>query len=190
MRKSKKSACGSLYPGEELIWTGEPCPDKDHGKIDRWLVPLSGVMLALSAFFVVSLVFSVIWMGYHAFHTAAFVLALVMGGLSVYSYFFRFTVKRHAKEDLTYGLTSFRRVLIHDHAARRIYEYTPAQLMQAKITEIDKRGVGTIYLKPKRPKHLLDNTGLGFLAFGSGAHIALYDIPDCKKVYRLLKGKR
>ena len=50
-------------------------------------------------------------------------------------------------------------------------------------------GVGTIYLKKKRLGNLLDNTGLDFLGLADGARMALYDVPDCKKVLRLIKGR-
>lgn len=186
---AKKNTHHGLRAGEELIWHAAPCEGKDYGKIDRWLVPLSALMLAFSTFFAMSLIFSVVHTGFHLCHIVGLILLLLIGGLSVYSYFFRFIFKRRAKADLFYGLTSERRLLICDQNSGRIYEFSPAQYKDAAITEVDRRGIGTIYLKPKRFVHMLDNSGLDFLGLKSGAHIALYDIPKCKKVLKLLQGR-
>ena len=35
--------------GEELIWTGSPCEEKEYGRADWVLVPVSTLLLALSA---------------------------------------------------------------------------------------------------------------------------------------------
>ena len=189
MARQKKDIRPQLREGEELIWTGAPCEDKDCGRIDRLLLPFSLVGLILSTLFAVTLVLSVIRRGFALYHIAGLALLLILGGFSVYSYFLRFGAKRRAKADLVYGVTNQGRVLIRDQAGRRMYEYEGSQLKGAYISEVDRRGVGTIYLKKKRLGNLLDNTGLDFLGLANGARMALYDVPDCKKVLRLIKGR-
>ena len=190
MAKQKKNIRPQLRQGEELIWTGAPCEDKDCGRIDCVLLPVALVGLILSALFAVTLAVSIARGGFALRHLAALALLLVVGGFSVYSYFLRFAAKRRAKADLVYGVTSQGRVLIRDQAGRRMYEYEGRQLKDAYISEVDRRGVGTIYLEKKRLGNLLDNTGLDFLGSANGARIALFDVPDCKKVLKLIKGKR
>ena len=189
MARQKKDIRPQLREGEELIWTGAPCEDKDCGRIDRLLLPVSLVGLILSTLFAVTLVLSVVRRGFAPYHIAGLALLLILGGFSVYSYFLRFGAKRRAKADLVYGVTNQGRVLIRDQAGRRMYEYEGRQLKDAYISEVDRGGVGTIYLKKKRLGNLLDNTGLDFLGLADGARMALYDVPDCKKVLRLIKGR-
>lgn len=175
-----------MREGETLVWTGSPCEGKHYGKIDWFLLPISGIVLAVSALFAVQLIHSVCTVGFTAANIVSLVLLLIVGGLTVYSYFFRFAVKRDNKADLVYGVTNQGRVLIRDTGARKMYEFDRDRLKDVRITEIDRRGVGTIYLKKKTPGNWLDNTGLDFLGKGNGKTIALFDIEDCKKVYKLI----
>ena len=189
LARRRKNITPRLREGEELIWTGAPCEDKDCGRIDRLLLPAALVGLILSAVFAVALAMSVIRGGFAPYHIAGLALLLIMGGFSVYSYFLRFGAKRRAKADLVSGVTNQGRVLICDQAQRRMYEYESSQLRDAYISEIDRGGVGTIYLKKKRLGNLLDNTGLDFLGLADGARMALFDVPDCKRVLRLIRGR-
>ena len=52
---------------------------------------------------------------------------------------------------------------------------------------MDRRGISTIYLRPKRFGNFFDNTGLEFLGAKNGTRIAMYDIPNCEKVLRLIQ---
>ena len=58
---------------------------------------------------------------------------------------------------------------------------------EAYISEQDRNGVGTIYLGRKHLGNLLDNTGLDFWGGGIGLEAALFDIPDCERVLKLIK---
>lgn len=178
-----------LREGETLVWAGAPCENKNYGKADWFLLPLSAVLLAVSTLFAVQTVHAILAAGFSAARIASLILLLIVGGLTVYSYFFRFAVKRRSKADLVYGITSQGRVLIRDTDARKMYEFDRDQLKDARITEIDRKGTGTIYLKKKTPGNCLDNTGLDFLGKGNGRTIALFDVEDCKKVYKLIKSK-
>ena len=185
-----KQSCGRLNQNEELIWTGEPFEDKDHCRIDRWLLPLSGLLLAFSTFFAVCLICTIARKGFHAEQLLSTILFLFIGGFSVYAYFLRFEVKRRNKSYLSYGITNRHRLLIRDHKRKTVYQFTAEQLRHARIAEVDKNGFGTIAIEPPRLRYLFLNTGLEFLLPPVKEPVALYDIPDCKKVYRLLRGKR
>ena len=190
MARQKKNIRPQLREGESLIWTGAPCEDKDCGRIDRLLLPVSLLGLILSALFAVTLAVGVVRNGFALHHLFALALLLILGGFSVYSYFLRFSAKRRAKTDLVYGVTDQGRVLIRDQAERRMYEFESAQLKDAYISEVDRHGVGTIYLEKKRLGNLLDNTGLDFLGLSNGSRIALFDVPECEKVLKMIKKKR
>ena len=84
-----------LREGEELIWTGSPCEEKEYGRADWVLVPVSTLLLALSA----------------------------LCGVSIYAYFLRFAYKRRVKADLSYGMTNQHRVLVRDAAEERLYVF-------------------------------------------------------------------
>ena len=181
-----------LREGETLVWTGAPCVYKDYGKMDRVLLPVSYVILAISTFFAMFWGFSIARSGFHAWHILSLILLLVVGGLSVYAVFFRFIFKRRRKTDFAYGVTSQRRVLICDHKEDRTYAFEAGECASAAVTEADQQGTGTIYLQPKRAGNFLDNSGLEFLSPSDGCHNALFDIPNCKKILKLMKsdGKR
>lgn len=178
-----------LLEGETIVWTGAPCEDKDYNKVDRILLPISLISLIVSALFAATVIFSIVRTGFVPSHIAALLLVLLLGGFSIYSYFFRFAVKRRAKADLVYGVTSLGRVLIREEGRRKMTEFGPDQLADASITEVDKHGVGTIYLTPKRFSNWLDNTGLDFLSMSKGRRQALFDVADCKKVLKLIRAK-
>lgn len=187
--RKKQEIQMEMRPGEELIWAGSPSEGKDHGRADWLLIPLSVIGLAVSTLYAVLLA---VWMLTYGFETAyipSIAIWLVVAGFSVYAYFFRFAVKRRNKADLAYGVTNQGRVLIRDAAARRMYALEGKQLKNARITEKNSKGVGTIYLQRKTAGNWMDNTGLDFFGNGTGRRIALFDVPDCKKVYKLLKSK-
>lgn len=189
MAKRNKKIQMEMRPGEELVWAGSPCEYKDHGRIDWLLIPLSVIGLAVSTLFAVLLATWISVFGFEMYHIAAMAILLVAGGFSVYGYFFRFAAKRRNKADLVYGITNQKRVLIRDTSAKRMYELEGKQLKNARITEKNRKGVGTIYLKKKGIGNWLDNTGLDFFGNGSGRRIALYDVPDCEKVLKLIRKK-
>lgn len=186
----RKHTYQGLRRGEALIWTGVPCEYKDYGRIDRVLLPVSAVILALSTFFAMFSFFSIIRLGMRPWHLISLAVLILVGGLAIYAVFFRFIMKRRNKADFAYGVTNQGRVLICDHAEERTYAFEPKELTDAAVTERDKHGTGTIYLKPKKLAHLLDNTGLEFLGLSNGSHIALFDVPDCEKVCQMLKPRR
>lgn len=184
---SRRHTYHGLRQGEKLIWTGAPCEYKDYGRIDRVLLPVSAVVLALSTFFAMFLIFSIARTGMLPWHLISLAVLVLVGGVTVYAVFFRFIMKRRNKADFAYGVTSQGRVLICDHAEERTYAFEPKELTHAAVTEQDRHGTGTIYLKPKRLAHLLDNTGLEFLGLSSGSHMAMFDVPDCEKVCKLIR---
>ena len=175
-----------LREGEELIWTGCPLEGKECGWIDRFLIPFSGLFLALSTLYGTLAVHSIIATGFQAHHALQLVLFLLGGGLSIYSYFLRFWIKKQVKSDLVYGLTNQRRLFIRDDGDRQLFIYEGDDLITAHITEQDRHGVGTIYIFPTGIRNLLDNTGLEFLSAPESTHRALFDIPDCERVLGLI----
>lgn len=179
-----------LQPGEEMIWAGSPCEGKAYGRIDGLLLPLSLALLGVSTFFAVMLVHAIVAKGFHAADALWLAIVLALCAASVYAYFIRFAVKRRRKADLVYGITSLPRVLIRSNDTERLVEISGEKLRHAYISEVDRHGVGTIYFEKKRLGNLLDNAGLDFLTNRRGPRIALYDIEDCKKVYRLIRSKR
>ena len=184
MSEQKKA---QMREGEELIWTGSPCEEKEYCRADWLLVPVSAVLLALSALFATLTVHAVLRTGFSVAHGIALLLALVLGVVSIYAYFLRFAYKRRVKADLSYGVTNQHRVLIRDAAEERLCVFEGSELRQAFVSEVDRRGVGTIYFRPKRPGNFFDNTGLEFLGAKNGTRIAMYDIPNCEKVFRLIQ---
>lgn len=176
-----------LRPGEKMIWTGTPCEYKDYGRIDRVLLPVSMVVLMLSTFFAMFVIFSIVRTGMHAWQLISLLALVLVGGLTIYAVFFRFIVKRGNKADFAYGITSEGRVLICDHSEKRTYAFERQELAQAAVTEQDKHGTGTIYLVPKRLGHLLDNTGLEFLGLSSGSHVAMFDVENCEKICKAIR---
>lgn len=176
-----------MRPGEELIWAGSPIEGKDHGRADWLLFPLSVIGLAVSTLFAVLLAVWILTYGFELYYIPSIAIWLVTGGFSIYAYFFRFAVKRRNKADLVYGVTNQHRVLIRDTAAHKMYALEGKQLKNARITEKNRKGVGTIYLQKKTIGNWLDNTGLDFFGNGKGRRIALYDIPDCKKVLKMIR---
>ncbi len=185
--KNYNHAYHGLRDGEELLWTGEPCEYKDYGASDRVLLPVSMILLALSTFFGAFEIVSIARTGFQFSDLVAIILLLVVGGMSVYAVFFRFIFKRRRKSDLSYGVTSQGRELNCDHDEVRTYAYDPKEAREAAVTESDKQGTGTIYLIPKKAKNWLDNTGLEFFAGHDGSHVALFDVPDCERVLKLIK---
>ena len=175
-----------LREGEELIWTGCPLESREYCYVDRFLMPISGLLLALSTLFGTLSVHSIIASGFQAHHVFQLLLFLLGGGLSVYSYFLRFWVKKQVKGDLVYGLTNQRRLFIRDDGEKQMYIYEGDDLLGAHITETDRRGAGTIYIIPTGAKNLLDNTGLEFLSSQEATQYALFDIPDCERVLALI----
>lgn len=188
MRRRKMPT--SMRDGEELLWTGTPCEDKFYGSADRVLLPVTLVILGASTFCAALVGASMIKTGISLEMMIEFVLLLVVLALAVYGYFLRFVVKHHVKSDLVYGITNQRRLLIRDNAANHVFQYDCRDLKDAYISEMDRNGVGTIYLEKKRPGNFLDNTGLDFLGSGDGAHTALFDVQNCEKVLKLIQGKR
>ena len=184
MSEQKKA---QLREGEELIWTGSPCEEKEYGRADWVLVPVSTLLLALSALYATLTVHAVLRVGFSAAHGIALLLALALCGVSIYAYFLRFAYKRRVKADLSYGVTNQHRVLVRDAAEERLYVFEGEELRRAFISEADRCGIGTIYLRPKRFGNFFDNTGLEFLGAKNGTRIAMYDIPNCEKVLRLIQ---
>ena len=189
MSKQKRSTRPELREGEELVWTGVPCEDKEYNRADRVLMPVSLVALAVSTLFAVSLVVSIVRGGFSAYHIVACLLLIALGGLSVYCWFLRFAAKRRIKSDLIYGVTNFHRVIIKDQGTHEVFEYDERELRKAFVSECDKHGIGTIYLHETDRGNLLDNTGLDILGLNTGLHEALFDIPDCKKVLKLIRSR-
>lgn len=189
MAERTKSTRPQLYEGETLLWTGSPCEEKDYGKIDWILLPLSALLLAISALFGSVVVFSIVHGGFAVIHLVQLLLLACVGGLAAYSYFFRFEAKRRIKAELVYGVTSRGRVLIRDNYSHRLFIYEGDELSEAHITEVDRHGIGTIYLRPRREGSLLDNTGLEFLAMKDGSGVALYDVANCEKLLRLIQSR-
>ena len=187
MRKKKMPT--RMRDGEELLWTGTPCEDKFYGKADRVLMPVTLIVLGASTFCAALVGASMIKTGFSLEMMIELALLLVIVALSVYGYFVRFIVKHHVKSDLIYGITNQRRLLIRDNTANRVFQFDCRELKDAFISEVDRNGVGTIYLEKKRPGNFLDNTGLDFLGAGDGARIALFDVQDCEKVLKLIQGK-
>ena len=179
-----------LREGEELIWTGCPQESKECCWMDRFLIPISGLMLALSTLFGTLSVHSILQSGFQMHHVFQLLLFLLGGGLSVYGYFLRFWFKRQMKGDLVYGLTNQRRLFIRDDGDQQLFIYENDDLLNAHITECDRRGVGTIYIVPTGANNLLDNTGLDFLADQNAAQFALFDVPDCEHVLELLLNEK
>jgi len=184
--RKKREIQMEMRPGEELIWAGSPKEGKDHGRADWLLIPLSVIGLAVSTLYAMLLAVWMLVYGFDMAYVPSIAIWLIAGGFSVYAYFFRFAVKRRNKADLAYGVTNQHRVLIRDTAARKMYVLEGKQLKEARITEKNRKGVGTIYLRKKTMGNWLDNTGLDFFGNGTGRRIALYDIPDCQKVYKLI----
>lgn len=184
------NATGGLLPGEKLLWTGEPVSEKDHGSVDRILIPFFAVLLAIAAFFSVWLGLEVARSGLRVHHLPFALLLLLADAVSLYGYFFRFFIKRRAKADLAYGITDRGRILISDAATGQTYDFLCADLEHLKVTELDKYGIGTIYLAEKKAVHLLDNTGLDLPFLSNGRHIALFDVKNCKKVYQMILNQR
>ena len=178
-----------LEAGETLLWTGTPVEYKEYNRADRWLLPLTMLMLGFSAFYAVTLAFSVSVNGLLPPHLGSLIVLMLAGGASTYAYFFRFSIKRHAKADLAYGVTSFGRVIISDTGRGYTYAFSKEEVRDAAISEIDRNGIGTIYLQPKPARCFLDNTGLEPLLPYDPPVLALFDVPNCKKVYRLICGK-
>ena len=176
-----------LREGEELIWTGSPCEEKEYGRADWVLVPVSTLLLALSALYATLTVHAVLRVGFSVAHGIALLLALALCGVSIYAYFLRFAYKRRVKADLSYGVTNQHRVLVRDAAEERLYVFEGEELRRAFISEADRRGIGTIYLRPKRLGNFFGNTGLEFLGAKNGTRIAMYDIPNCEKVLHLIQ---
>ena len=179
-----------LREGEELIWTGCPQESKECGWMDRILIPLSGLYLALSVLYGTLCVHSIIRRGFHTYHAFQLLLFLIGGGFAVYSYFLRFWIKKQVKADLVYGLTNQRRLFIRDDGEKQMYIYEGEDLESAHITEIDGNDIGTIYLVDTGVKNLLDNTGLDFLAESGTSHEALFDVPDCEHVLSLILNEK
>lgn len=189
MARQTRRTRPQLYEGETLLWTGSPCEEKDYGKIDWILLPLSALLLAVSALFGTIVVFSIRRNGFAVIHLVELLLLACVGGLATYSYFFRFEAKRRMKADLVYGVTSRGRVIIRDNAAHRLFVYEGDELRHACVTEVDRHGIGTIYLRPRREGSRLDNTGMEFLALKDGSGIALYDVAHCEKLLRLIQSR-
>ncbi len=179
-----------LREGEELIWTGCPLESKEYAWIDRILLPLSGLFLALSTLFGTLSVHSIIRSGFQPHHAFQLFLFMLGGVASVYGYFLRFWMKRQIKGDLVYGLTNQRRLFIRDDGEKQMFVYESDDLDSAHITEIDSRGVGTIYIIPTGIQNLLDNTGIEFLASAEAAHHALFDVPNCERVLDLILNEK
>lgn len=179
-----------LRADEDMLWTGCPCENKEYGKIDRVLLPVFALLLAICTFYAVLVVFSILRFGFSINQAFQIVLLLLAGGYAVYGYFFRFAAKRGAKQGVAYGVTSSGRVLIRDGATNRVRSIEGAQLRKAYVSERGRYGYGTIYLGRKRFGNLFDNTGLDFWGGGIGAQAALFDIPECDKVLKLIKGTR
>ncbi len=175
-----------LREGEELIWTGCPQESRECCYVDRFLIPFSGFFLALSTLYGTLCVHSIIASDFRAHHVFQLLLFLLGGGLSVYSYFLRFWIKRQIKGDLVYGLTNQRRLFIRDDGDRQLYIYEGEDLSGAHITELDRHGSGTIYIIPTGVKNLLDNTGLEFFSSQDVTQYALFDVPDCEHVLSLI----
>ena len=64
------------------------------------------------------------------------------------------------------------------------------QMKDAWISEIDKNGVGTIYFGRRDLSNLLDNTGMTIFGPDEGVHAAMYDVENCKKVFKLITRKQ
>ena len=187
---AEKHIYNGLRPGEEMIWTGAPFGAKEHGSIDRFLIPVSCVFLALCTFLSVCLIFSISRAGFHLHHLPETIALLAADAAAIYAYFLRFLVKRNRKADLAYGVTSHGRVLISDNGVMKTFDYECATLENAFISEMDDYGVGTIDLTGKTWINLLDNTGLELPGLPGGRHSALYDLVDCEKVLRMITDKR
>jgi hypothetical protein len=175
-----------IAEGEQLIWTSQPETYKDYRIADRILLPLSGVMLAFGTLFGAYTIYSMLCYGFQAYHALSLVLIALIMAAGVYTFFFRFMVKRSNKRRLVYGLTSMGRVLIRDMKTLDIVDYTSDDLEEAYITDMDKNGTGTIYLGEEH--HFFDNTGLNFFAGSDSNFVALYDVADCEKVLDMILG--
>lgn len=186
----EKHIYNGLRPGEEMIWTGAPFGAKEHCDIDRFLIPVSCVFLALCTFLSVCLIFSISRSGFHLHHLPETLALLAADAAAVYAYFLRFLVKRNRKADLAYGITSHGRVLISDNSVLKTFDYECAALEKAFISEMDDYGVGTIYLTEKTWRNLFDNTGLELPFLPGGRYSALYDLLDCEKVLQMITDKR
>lgn len=187
MTSKHTDARPQMQEGEKLVWTGAPCEYRDYSKIDWVLLPVSLILLALSTFYAVLLVSDMLRNGWLPYHALSLLLLFLVGGISVYAYFLRYSVKRRIKADLVYGITSCGRVIIRDQATHRILTVDPKRITAPRAYSVDKNGVGTVYFRKKRLWNLFDNTGMEFFASVGSVRNALYDIPDCEKIAKLLK---
>ena len=175
-----------LIEGEQLLWTAQPEEYKDYAASDRILLPVSGVLLAVSTLLAVYTGYSVYCYGFKAYHAVSLVIWLILAVFAVYTFFFRYMVKRSAKRRLVYGFTSAGRVMIRDMKTLDIYDYIGEDVEDAYISETDKDGVGTIYLGGK--KRLFDNCGMRFLAGADSDYRALYDVQNAEQVLDMITG--
>lgn len=178
-----------LQPGEELVWSGRPCAEKEYGRADWLLVPLFGALLAVCTLFGMFIVFSVVRFGFSAGRLGSILLWLAASAFAVYGYFFRFAVKRRAKSNVTYAVTSFCRVMILDGKINRVQTVDRGEVRDAYISESDQNGVGTIYFGRRPLGSFFHNTGLD-IPEGIGVQRALFDVADCATVLKKMKRGR
>ena len=124
-------------------------------------------------------------------------VALVLLCYILYGLVFRFIFKMHQKKTSCYYITNKRVIVVQRD---QIYDFPVLKAAKlARVTECNKKGIGTIYLSRKKTfSDLADNTGMDFGLYRwrmSGLlrpmlppkAVAFYDIEDCENVLKLLK---
>lgn len=173
----------------DVIWKGSPELRKFTNQIDNYIIPFSlclFVFISLATFFVA---FGNELAGFGAGEKIFCLFILTFLNVSVlYVAFGRFFIKYRIKLNTEYYITQ-QKIIIKTggNQTTKVIEYDICDVINTiYIHEIDKNGVGTIYLKKRGFRNIYDNTGLDIFGSLLCETIALYDIPHCNDVIRII----
>ena len=184
-----------LRKDEKLLWKGQPSNDRKFCKADYFLIPTFALMLAV---IYVIFVFAVRRSKLDATLIPFLLADALMALLCLYGLIFRFLRKNYIKKRCRYYITTERVIVVRKGRLRDLHIGDAARV--ARVTEKNRRGIGTIYLNQRWTlSNLYDNTGLDFdFFYGDGTQrrwglplrvepLAFFDVSHCEDVLKTLK---
>lgn len=184
-----------LRQDEKLLWKGRPSNDRKFCKADYILIPTFALMLIVTC---IAFVFSVRQVKSDTTIIPFLLVDTLMALICLYGLIFRFLRKNYMKKKCRYYITTERVIVVRKGRLRDFNIRDAAHV--ARVTEKNRRGIGTIYLNQRWTlSNLYDNTGLDFdFLYGDGPRrrwglplraepLAFFDVNDCEYVLKTLK---
>ena len=174
-----------LQPDEQLLWAGQPNPNKVFTAFDIFLIPFSLLWGGFAIFWEALALTNVMRYGGPADFFPLFGLPFL--ALGIYLMFGRFLVKRYVKRNTIYAVTDRRVITITKAFRRSVRSLSLKRLPGLEVSTGSGRGGSVTFGHWSGLAGLYANTGMEWMAWGMGQRpMAFYDLDDARTVYELV----